>query len=77
MIIFFSTEFFQVRPDLCATDCPKGPRSFLGKFWTDSLVHDDNAIKLLVDVIGNVSFFFRRGHLWILDSILFENYRIV
>ena len=55
MIIFFSTEFFQVRPDLCATDCPKGPRSFLGKFWTDSLVHDDNAIKLLVDVIGKVS----------------------
>ena len=45
---------YNVRPDLCATDCDKGPRSFLGKIWTDSLVHDVNAIKLLVDVIGQV-----------------------
>ena len=27
---------------------------FLGQFWTDSLVHDVNALKLLVDVIGEV-----------------------
>ena len=45
---------YKVRPDLCATDCDKSPRSFLGKIWTDSLVHDVNAIKLLVDVIGQV-----------------------
>lgn len=43
---------YNVRPDLCATDCPTAPRSFLGKFWTDSLVHDSTALKLLVDVIG-------------------------
>jgi len=43
---------YNVRPDLCATDCDKTPRSFLGQFWTDSLVHDVNALKLLVDVIG-------------------------
>lgn len=28
------------------------PRDFLGQFWTDSLVHDNNALELLVDVIG-------------------------
>jgi aminocarboxymuconate-semialdehyde decarboxylase len=43
---------YNVRPDLCATDCSSDPRSFLGKFWTDSLVHDTAAMKLLVDVIG-------------------------
>lgn len=43
---------YNVRPDLCAKDCDLNPRSFLGKFWTDSLVHDTNAIKLLVDVMG-------------------------
>jgi len=43
---------YNVRPDLCATDCDLTPREFLGKFWTDSLVHDDSALKLLVDVIG-------------------------
>ena len=45
---------YNVRPDLCATDCDQPPRDFLGKFWTDSLVHDNAALKLLVDVIGEV-----------------------
>jgi aminocarboxymuconate-semialdehyde decarboxylase len=45
---------YNVRPDLCAVDCNQKPSSFLGHFWTDSLVHDANAIKLLVDVIGKV-----------------------
>ncbi len=45
---------YNVRPDLCATDCQRKPRDFLGQFWTDSLVHDANALKLLVDVIGEV-----------------------
>ncbi len=43
---------YNVRPDLCATDCSTPPRDFLGKFWTDSLVHDTSAMRLLVDVIG-------------------------
>merc|ERR1719420_2263867 len=43
---------YKVRPDLCATDCDVAPREFLGKFWTDSLVHDNTALELLVDVIG-------------------------
>ena len=43
---------YNVRPDLCATDCPVAPKEFLGKFWTDSLVHDQGALKLLLEVIG-------------------------
>ncbi|KAE8581502.1 hypothetical protein XENTR_v10024811 [Xenopus tropicalis] len=43
---------FNVRPDLCAVDNTTAPYSYLGKFYTDSLVHDPNAMKLLVDVIG-------------------------
>ena len=46
---------YKVRPDLCATNCSKPPLDFLGKFWTDSLVHDTNALDLLVKVIGEVS----------------------
>ncbi|XP_033762276.1 2-amino-3-carboxymuconate-6-semialdehyde decarboxylase-like [Pecten maximus] len=43
---------YNVRPDLCATDCKVGPRNYLGKFYTDGLVHDSEALKLLVNVIG-------------------------
>ncbi|XP_060598032.1 2-amino-3-carboxymuconate-6-semialdehyde decarboxylase-like isoform X2 [Ruditapes philippinarum] len=43
---------YNVRPDLCATECKKSPRQFLGKFYTDALVHDPKALQLLVDVIG-------------------------
>lgn len=43
---------WKVRPDLCAVDNPANPRSYLGKFWVDSLVHDDEAFKLLLNVVG-------------------------
>eukprot|EP00051_Salpingoeca_urceolata_P027842 m.483562 g.483562 ORF g.483562 m.483562 type:complete len:359 (+) comp22982_c0_seq1:58-1134(+) len=43
---------YNVRPDLCATDCDKNPRTYLGRFWTDCLVHDPAALDLLVHVIG-------------------------
>ncbi|XP_023336153.1 2-amino-3-carboxymuconate-6-semialdehyde decarboxylase isoform X2 [Eurytemora carolleeae] len=36
---------YNVRPDLCATDCNIPPLDFLGKFWTDSLVHDPGALR--------------------------------
>lgn len=45
---------YRVRPDLCAINCPKSPREFSGKFYTDSLVHDPEALKMLLDVIGKV-----------------------
>jgi aminocarboxymuconate-semialdehyde decarboxylase len=41
-----------VRPDLCATECEVEPREFLGRFYTDSLVHDKRSLDLLIDVIG-------------------------
>lgn len=45
----------RVRPDLCAIDNKISPRKYLGSFYTDSLVHDPVALKLLIDVIGKVS----------------------
>ncbi len=45
---------YRVRPDLCATECDKQPEDFVGRFWTDSLVHDPRALSLLLDVIGEV-----------------------
>ncbi|XP_057600300.1 2-amino-3-carboxymuconate-6-semialdehyde decarboxylase isoform X2 [Hippopotamus amphibius kiboko] len=43
---------FRMRPDLCAQDNPTNPKKYLGSFYTDSLVHDPLALKLLTDVIG-------------------------
>ncbi|XP_029461226.1 2-amino-3-carboxymuconate-6-semialdehyde decarboxylase isoform X2 [Rhinatrema bivittatum] len=43
---------FNVRPDLCAVDNKADPRKYLGLFYTDSLVHDPSALKLLVDKMG-------------------------
>lgn len=43
---------FDARPDLCAIDNPKDPRSYLGHFWIDSLVHDRDALDLVLKVIG-------------------------
>lgn len=43
---------FNVRPDLCAIDNDKAPRSYLGKFWIDSLVHDERILDYLIDLVG-------------------------
>ncbi|KXJ25551.1 2-amino-3-carboxymuconate-6-semialdehyde decarboxylase [Exaiptasia diaphana] len=43
---------FNVRPDLCAVNNTVNPRKYIGKIFTDSLVHDDKALKYLVDTIG-------------------------
>ncbi|XP_021377119.1 2-amino-3-carboxymuconate-6-semialdehyde decarboxylase-like isoform X2 [Mizuhopecten yessoensis] len=43
---------YDVRPDLCATECNVSPQNYLGKFYTDGLVHDSEALKLLVTIIG-------------------------
>ena len=42
---------YQVRPDLCAVDNKKNPREYLGKFWLDSLVHDE----LMLEYLSNWS----------------------
>ncbi|MEY2499811.1 MAG: aminocarboxymuconate-semialdehyde decarboxylase [Verrucomicrobiota bacterium] len=49
---------FHVRPDLCAIDNKETPRSFLAtaeqpaRFYVDSLVHDADALRLLVKLFG-------------------------
>ncbi|MEP7145528.1 MAG: amidohydrolase family protein [bacterium] len=43
---------FKVRPDLVAVDNKINPREYLGKFYLDSLVHDEIALKYLIEVVG-------------------------
>ena len=43
---------FNVRPDLVAIDNNKNPKEYLGKFFIDSLTHDDYMLKYIVDLIG-------------------------
>jgi len=43
---------FNVRPDLCATDCQINPRDFLKQIYLDSLVHDPLMLDYLVDLMG-------------------------
>jgi aminocarboxymuconate-semialdehyde decarboxylase len=43
---------FRVRPDLCAADNPNSPRSYLGRFYLDSLVHDTDALRNLIRLVG-------------------------
>ncbi|CAN5767257.1 amidohydrolase family protein [soil metagenome] len=43
---------FNVRPDLCAVDNDVNPRNYLGKFWLDSLVHDEMMLEYLVKLVG-------------------------
>jgi aminocarboxymuconate-semialdehyde decarboxylase len=41
-----------VAPDLCAVDNAVAPRNYLGRFYVDSLVHDADALRFLVRLIG-------------------------
>lgn len=43
---------FHVRPDLCAVDNDCNPRNYLGRFWVDSLVHDEMMLEYLVNLVG-------------------------
>lgn len=43
---------FDVRPDLVAIDNAIDPKNYIGKFWVDSLVHDENAFRYLLDFMG-------------------------
>jgi aminocarboxymuconate-semialdehyde decarboxylase len=33
-------------------DCKEAPKSFVGRFWLDSLVHDQIHLKSIVDLVG-------------------------
>jgi len=43
---------FQVRPDLCAVNHDVSPRSHLGRFYLDSLVHDAETLRFLIRLVG-------------------------
>ncbi|MCP4246841.1 MAG: amidohydrolase [bacterium] len=43
---------YRCRPDLCATDVDQSPRSFLGRFYLDSLIHDAEALRYIIRLIG-------------------------
>jgi len=43
---------FRMRPDLVATDNARNPREYLGRIWFDSCVHDNAALRYLLDVAG-------------------------
>ncbi len=44
---------FDVRHDLVAIDNKVDPKKYLGKFWFDSLVHDEDALNYLVSLVGD------------------------
>lgn len=43
---------FKCRPDLVACDNNVNPRDYLGRFWFDSLVHDEKQLACIVDLVG-------------------------
>src|SRR5438876_1312153 len=49
---------FHLRPDLCATDSKANPKSYLAhgdtpaRYYVDSLVHDPDALRLLIKLFG-------------------------
>ncbi|MCH8959658.1 MAG: amidohydrolase [Proteobacteria bacterium] len=43
---------FNTRPDLCATNVQQSPRSYLGRFYLDSLVHDPEALRYIIRLVG-------------------------
>mmetsp|Transcript_36441 Transcript_36441/g.50094 ORF Transcript_36441/g.50094 Transcript_36441/m.50094 type:complete len:168 (-) Transcript_36441:33-536(-) len=43
---------FNVRPDLCAVQNKVNPRSYLGKFWVDSIIHDIEGLHNLIRIFG-------------------------
>lgn len=44
---------FDCRPDLVAIDNPVPPRSYLGKFWVDSITHDPTMLRYVINSIGS------------------------
>jgi len=43
---------FEVRPDLCAANCDRGPREQLDRLYFDTLVHDAEALRSLIRLVG-------------------------
>lgn len=43
---------FQVRPDLCAVNDIRNPREYLSRIYVDSLVHEPQVLKFLIELFG-------------------------
>lgn len=43
---------FDCRPDLVAIDNPHPPEKYIGKFYFDSLVHDETMLRYLIQFVG-------------------------
>lgn len=43
---------YHARPDLCHVNGAKSPRSYLGSFYLDSLVHDPEVLRSLLGLVG-------------------------
>ncbi|MGN6478859.1 amidohydrolase family protein [Luteibacter sp.] len=43
---------FRMRPDLVATDNARNPREYFKRLYFDSCVHDDAALRYLLDAVG-------------------------
>lgn len=43
---------FNMRPDLVATDNPRNPRDYFSQLFFDSCVHDNLALRYLIDTVG-------------------------
>ena len=44
---------YTMRPDLCAVDNRTLPSEYVGKFYIDSLVHDENILLFLINQMGH------------------------
>lgn len=44
---------FNCRPDLVAIDNNINPREYIGKFWVDSITHDDKMLRYVLDMQGS------------------------
>lgn len=44
---------YNCRPDLVAIDNPHNPRTYLGKFWVDSITHDIDALEYILKMQGS------------------------
>ena len=40
------------RPDLVAVDNPQSPDTYLGRFWVDSITHDERLLRFILDMQG-------------------------
>jgi aminocarboxymuconate-semialdehyde decarboxylase len=44
---------FNCRPDLVAVENKVNPREYVGKFWVDSITHDERLLKYVLDMQGS------------------------